>query len=214
MTASSPSLVTGLTTSQAISSMFPGPSTPNASLLCNLLPSMSQSEVHYLAAGIYMGEGLLTVPAKLAEKITKWEFVDMAELLPEFWSLSPKDLGTNTPPRQNNPRCKRAITDIATWIQCFATYVSVMSTPHPQSVPELLAYLIFILRASQDFRGLAWVTYDAVFRRQAFITGNRLCSKVNPSLYSICFSGVARTEVRIELCLSLSHPTRRVYAGV
>jgi hypothetical protein len=206
-TASSPSLVTGLTTSRAIPSMFPGPSTPNASLLCNLLPSMGQSEVHSLAAGIYVGEGLLPVPAKLAEKIAKWEFVDMAELLPEFWSLSPKDLVTNTPPR-HNPRRKRAITDIATWIQCFATYVSVMSTPHPQSVPELLAYLIFILRASQDFGGLAWVTYDAAFRRQAFITGNRQWSKVNPSLYSICFSGVARTGVRCELCLSLSHPTR------
>ena len=150
VTASSPFLVTGLTTSWAIPSMLPGPSTPNASLLCNLLPSMGQSEVHSLAAGIYVGEGLLPVPAKLAEKITKRELVDMAELLPEFWSLSPKDLGTNTPPRQNNPRRKRTITDIATWIQCFATYVSVMSTPHPQSVPELLAYLIFILRASQD----------------------------------------------------------------
>ena len=82
-----------------------------------------------------------------------------------------------------------------------------MSTPHPQAVPELLAYLIFVLRASQDFGGIAWVTYDAAFRRQAFITGNRQWSKVNPSLYSICFSGVARTGQRCELCLSLSHPT-------
>ena len=83
-----------------------------------------------------------------------------------------------------------------------------MSTTHPKAVPELLAYLIFILRASQDFGGVAWVTYDAVFRRQAFITGNQQWSKVNPSLYSICFSGVARTGMRCELCLSLSHPTR------
>ena len=76
------------------------------------------------------------------------------------------------------------------------------------AVPELLAYLIFILRVSQDFGGIAWVTYDAAFRRQAFITGNRQWSKVNPSLYSISFAGVARTGQRCDLCLSLSHPTR------
>lgn len=49
--------------------------------------------------------------------------------------------------------------------------------------------------------------YDAAFRRQAYITGNRECSKVNPSLYSICFAGAACTRTRCELCLSLSHPT-------
>ena len=153
-------------------------------------------------AGIYVGEGLLPVPAKLAEKITRWE------LRTECWSsFGPKESVSAPGTRYGGYRHKRAVTDIATWVQCFATYVSVISTPHPQAVPELLAYLIFILRASQDFGGVAWVTYDAAFRRQAFITGNQQWSKVNPSLYSICFSGVARTGQRCELCLSLSHPT-------
>lgn len=49
-----------------------------------------------------------------------------------------------------------------------------------------------------------WVKYDAVSRRQAFITGNHQWSKVN---LSICFSGVAHSGQRCELCLSLSHPT-------
>ena len=133
----------------------------------------------------------------------------MAELLPEFWSsFLPKDSASPMGTKLGVVRRKRAITDVATWVQCFATYVSVLSTPHPQAVPELLAYLIFILRASQDFGGVSWVTYDSAFRRQAFITGNRQWSRVNPSLYSICFSGVVRTGTRCELCLSLSHPTR------
>ena len=58
-----------------------------------------------------------------AEKITRWEFVDMAELLPEFWSaILPK--GAVSPPgtKQGVLQHKRAITDIATWVQCF-TYV-------------------------------------------------------------------------------------------
>ena len=181
----------------------------NSSVLCNLLPRLGQASESSLTAGIYVGEGLLPVPAKLAEKITRWEFVDMAELLPECWSsFGPKESVSAPGTRFGGYRRRRAVTDIATWVQCFATYVSVMSTPHPQAVPELLAYLIFVLRASQDFGGIAWVTYDAAFRRQAFITGSRQWSKVNPSLYSICFSGVARTGQRCELCLSLSHPTR------
>ena len=160
-----------------------------ASMLCNLLPTVGQPSEGSLSAGIYVGEGLLPVPAKLAEKITRWEFVEMSELLPEFWSsLSTKDPSSSQVGRQCGPRRKRAVTDIATWIQSFSTYTSVMSTAHPRAVPELLAYLIFILRASQDFGGVAWVTYDSAFRRQAFITGNKQWSRVNPSLYSICFA--------------------------
>ena len=80
----------------------------------------------------------------------------MCELLPEFWSsFAPKDPTSTLGTKQGVSRRKRAITDIATWVQCFATYISVMSTPHPQAVPELLAYLIFILRASQDFGGVS-----------------------------------------------------------
>ena len=181
----------------------------NASIICNLLPNLGQGRESSASAGIYVGEGLLPVPAKLGEKITWWEFVEMVDLLREFWSpLTAKEPVADPTVSQGTARHRQTVTDIATWIQCFATYVSVMSTVHPHAVPELLAYLIFILQASQDFGGVAWVTYDAAFRRQAFITGNHQWSKVNSSLYSICFSGVARTGTRCELCLSLLHPTR------
>ena len=111
----------------------------------------------------------------------------MAELLPEFWSsLSTKEAGPSVRPRPAASRRRRAVTDIAIWIQCFATYISIMSTSHPGAVPELLAYLIFILRVSQNFGGVAWVTDDTAFQRQAFITGNRQWSTVNP----ISFAGV------------------------
>ncbi len=36
--------------------------------------------------GIYIGEGLPPVPLKLAERIRRWNFVDMSELLSELWS--------------------------------------------------------------------------------------------------------------------------------
>ncbi len=74
----------------------------------------------------------------------------------------------------------------------------------PEPVPELMAYLVQIMRVSQDFGGLAWVNYDLAFCRQAASTGSRQWSKVNPSLYSICFAGVARANKRCDLCLSLT----------
>ena len=35
-------------------------------------------------AGVFMGEGLPPIPARLAERIQCWEFVEMFELLPEL----------------------------------------------------------------------------------------------------------------------------------
>ena len=54
---------------------------------------------------------------------------------------------------------------------------------------------------------MAWVTYDAAFRRQAVITGNRVVQGQPVSVFHLFCRG-ARTGVRCELCLSLPHPTR------
>ena len=186
------------------------PSAPSsvASMLCNLLPiagGTNQSS----GTGLYIGEGLPPVPPKLAEKIRRWEFVDMSELLPEFWGLPSLSKSEGQSTAQHPPaRRSRKVIDLASWIQCFATYVGVLSGSSPEAVPELMAYMIQIVRASQDFGGLAWVNYDLAFRRQATATGNKLWSKVNPSLYSICFAGAARVIKRCDLCLSLTHEAR------
>ena len=83
------------------------------------------------------------------------------------------------------------MTDTATWVQCFATYVGVLAGMSPEAIPELMAYLVHIVWVSQDFGSLAWVDYNLAFCRQTASTGNRQWSRVNQSLYSICFSGVA-----------------------
>ena len=88
--------------------------------------------------GVYVGEGLPPMPAKLAATIRRGDFVDMGELLSEFW----------TPSREDDPQAKaetksqraRAVQDIYTWLQCFGTYVSVLAPLHPDRVLELMAY--------------------------------------------------------------------------
>ena len=116
-------------------------------------------------AGICVGEGLLPVSAKLAARIAWWQFIDMVEILSEFLSpLNPREISFTPATTQGGTIRKLAVMNIATWLQCFATHTSVMSKAHPQAVPELLAYLIIILQASQDYGGVAWVMYDAAFR--------------------------------------------------
>ena len=76
----------------------------------------------------------------------------MVKLLPEFWSpLNAKEPAADPTVRQGAARRRRTVTDIATWIQCFASYVSVMSTVHPHTVPELLA----AMPTSSSFSGPA-----------------------------------------------------------
>ncbi len=36
---------------------------------------------------VYIGEGQPPIPKPIVEKIADWKFIDMAELLPEFWAL-------------------------------------------------------------------------------------------------------------------------------
>ena len=61
------------------------------SVLCNLLPSLYSAKDSSSMAGIYVGEGLPSVPAKLVDKIRHWEFVEMNELLPEVLVLAVKE---------------------------------------------------------------------------------------------------------------------------
>ncbi len=65
---------------------------PAAATVCNLLPvigAVTQGHPMPTASnGIYIGEGLPPVPLKLAERIRRWNFIDMSELLPEFWTTA------------------------------------------------------------------------------------------------------------------------------
>ena len=102
----------------------------------------------------------------------------------------------------------RSVTDILTWLQCYGTYVSVLAPSQPELIPELMSYMSLIIRVSQDYSGLAWVRYDAAFRRQAALTGNKRWSVVNSSLFAINFTGTAKAIPRCELCFATTHTER------
>ena len=87
--------------------------------------SLSQSN-----QGVYVGAGSSLVSSKLVERIHRWEYVDMADLLPEV-RLSDRE-GESEKVLQKRPRC---VTDIWSWLHCFGTYTSVLGPFYPQAIP-------------------------------------------------------------------------------
>ena len=148
--------------------------------------------------GVYVGAGLSPVSYKLAQRILQWEYIDMAELLPEVQLFGGAEDG-----RSGNRR-----TTVVDKLQCFGIYVSVLAPSYPESIPELIAYMLEIVGQAKRFRGKTWVLYDATFRRQAAASGNCRWSEVNSTLHESCYSGEAPSGLGCELCMSSAHSTR------
>ncbi len=98
----------------------------------------------------------------------------------------------NRPFPQRNQ--KRQIIDIAPWVQLYCTYILILSSRHPQVLPELIPYQLFIVKAAKiktkkKFRYPSWLYYDTEFRKWAATTHRQEWSTINTQLYSLAFTG-------------------------
>ena len=155
-----------------------------------------------LEASAQVADGLPPLPQKIRARILKGEFVAMHELLPECFA----EAGEASKPGART-RAKKRVQEMTAWLQCFATYVGILGPAKPTLIPQLMAYMATIIRASQEFEGSAWAIYDDTYRRQAAASGNWQWARVDPSLYSVCFTGKAKRAGRCERCLSAAHKT-------
>ena len=130
-----------------------------------------------------MRDGLAPLPQTLVKRILQLEFVEMADLLPEAWLLEETTMEAQLR-RQKGP-----VTDIAVWVQCYATLVSTLSIQYPDKVPEFMAYLATIVRCQRDYEGPAWVLYDRAFQRRVEATKD--LHWFNTLLFNMCFGGRA-----------------------
>ena len=173
--------------------------------LGSTIPNLTQPSLCGVPAGSYLGEGLLPVPDKLVQKILKLEFVEMRDLMPESWMREEEEA---TKPILTMPRRKLApVTDVLLWLQCYAALVGVLSKGYPTMVPEFMSYQAMIIKCSRDFQGPAWAQYDRAYRRQVAQTKDLRWSRLNPTLYSLCFAGKAKRHVVCATCLSDTHAT-------
>ena len=158
--------------------------------------------------GLFLGDGVLPLPQKLMKKIRALEFIEMRELLPEEWlgSLEEGDSADqhnccNSASRKRKP----PVTNIFSWMQGYASLVGALATVYPAKVPELMAYQTTILRCYRDFEGAAWAQYDRAYRRQAALSKDLNWSRINTTLYSLCFAGRAKRGHVCTHCLSNNH---------
>ena len=149
------------------------------------------------APSTHIGEGLPPDPAKLVARDTTPRVRGDARAPPRVLARSEG--------RWKNHRQGQGQKEGAVWLQCFAVYVGVLGPRFPAEVPELMAYMISIVRASQEYEGSAWAAYDTAYRRQAAAQGRTGWSQINPSLYAICFTGKAKKSDRCDRCLSATH---------
>ena len=158
------------------------------------------------------GEGLPALSKKLVDKILAGEFVDFADLPPakgrvkanthamegQIVVIQAADLLEN----------RKLIPDLATWVQCFIIYSAVLISKEPDRAKNLLAYMSLIAKCSLKYKWPSWVVYDLNFRQEAAETGQRDWSKVEPSIYTQCFTGAAiNQESWCRRCHSIDHAT-------
>ena len=69
-----------------------------------------------------------------------------------------------------------------------------------------MAYMVIIAKASQKFAWPSWVVYDQNFRQEAACSTSTQWARVDPSIYTQCFTGMAiGAEGWCKLCQSIEH---------
>ena len=159
---------------------------------------------------VWVGDGFPPIPKKVHERIIAWEYVDLGDLRQAgTWET----LNPEPDPQQvvilqgiEVARAKRRpIKDIYTWIQCFAIYMAAMAKHDPGSIPEMLAFMLTIMKAQKEFKKPAWRLYDVAYREKAAATGNKKWSQIDPFLYNQLFTGRANEIAFCQHCHSTTH---------
>lgn len=163
--------------------------------------------------GVAPGPGLAAVPKRVMEKIWNGEYVDFNELPPA------KGKGRSVIQGEGQivlvqaadlMATKKLIPDLGVWAQCFALYMAILAQKKPEKMPEMLAYLTTISKASTKYRWPSWLIYDHNFRSEAAGDPSRSWAVVDPSLYSQAFVNMSISEDNwCTRCHSLDHATYR-----
>ena len=182
------------------------PAIPSPPISASLLTPLSSPGPSILpGTSLFLGEGICPLPEHLRKKILNLEYVDMAELRPESWLMS-ADVEASGTLSSLFRRRKQPVTDVAVWVQCYSSLVSVLVEKFPQYIKHFLAYQATIMMGAKQTRGLSWVAYDAAYRRKAACTKSLFWGTVDQYLYTVWFTNQASNPACI-VCFSADHTT-------
>ena len=131
----------------------------------------------------------------MLERIQGWEFVGLASLLmgdqasDEIMAMAPSGQLLLVTPSDRQPRKKKSITDIHSWVQAFSVCAAALLAADSTSKEEtvgLFAHMSTILQLARDLGGNQWLQYDKVYREWAAAKGIKVWGELNLSIFGHC----------------------------
>lgn len=105
--------------------------------------------------------------------------------------------------KERQARQGRKVTDLCTWLQCYAMYMAVLGHQESHPGPNGLHVYDFYHQCKQGSRGP--LMGPVAFQEQAALSGNKQWSVINPTLFSMNFTAWSLAVKRCELCFSTTH---------
>ena len=166
------------------------------------VPPKSITTTRAVGRPFILSEGLPPVLHKLVSRIQREEYVDMAELLRDNLEAQRRSQWTTSSSTGSNPsRSRREISDLLSWVQCFGTYIAIVTSKQPE---RLMAYQTLMVREARRCGSKGWLAY---FRQQAVGDDKADWSRINRSLYAVTFiaQGDRDKGCCCVLCLESDH---------
>ena len=148
-----------------------------------------------------LGPGRPRIPAKLVTQILAYKFTEMADILPDNLGNPTSEIpsflieGCSIVPTTNTPSRKKSdVHDILTWVECFSSYIAIITSFRPERARDLLAYMALIIRIVKQFLGRCWYNYDRAFRPQVAASNFINWTQINFDLYHYHTSVAVQTS--------------------
>ena len=152
---------------------------------------------------IVVAEGIPPVSCCLIEKVRKWEYINLADLLKDHNS-SYQFIVVNgqvlSVPDQKLRSRNRVIADIFTWLQAYNIFTAILLSAEDTTKEEaagLVAHSYLILQMSKNLQGSEWLQYKQTFHEWAAAKDIRKWGELNFSIYGCCLATQQNTLLKL-----------------
>ena len=151
----------------------------------------------------------------LPPKIQNWQFVNLPDLSPksargreeEQQFLQQYDGKVLLVQSAEHIHKAREVPDILSWVETFATLVAVASQTNPKAVPDLMSYLVKVIRASKtNYNG--WLDFDRAYHCKAAAKGDHCWSRHDLDLWDLYIITPHQTSIPSPSVTRLAHGSR------
>ena len=175
--------------------------------------SVRKREVEMKPQPFILSETLPVLPTKLVKKITRGDFVDMAELIKDNIEAERRRLASEGELSQvliGQAICRREAPDLISWLQCFSSYAAVVCSKFPDTARELWTYQATMISEFWWCGGGGWRLSATIFCQHISLMESTDFNKINQGLYTTMFLAYGGKGSSARAACSLTTPMRSV----